>query len=502
MTAPLVELSDIHKSFGTTAVLKGVHLNLVAGEVHALAGGNGAGKSTLINILGGNITEYNGSIRIDGEPRRYTSASEAIRGGIVVIHQELSLIPPLSVVENLFLGDPITKRGLIDRNAMEAEATKLLSRFGIEVDLRCPVEKLPLSTRQLVEIAKGLRHEARVVVMDEPTSALNERETQRLFGIIAELQRQGSGILYISHRMEEIGQIASRISVLRDGEIVASGTPAELHSEDIASFMVGRPIEEVRQRASTETSPIGDILLEAEGIRFRRGGQTVLDNVYINVHAGEVVGLAGLEGAGASDLLWTIFGAHTKGGTCRVKLKGKAVDTSSPKKSVTAGLALVTNDRKTTGLVLCSSVQENAALASYPRYCRLGWLRVKEMLSAMSTLCQAFGVKAPNLADPVSSLSGGNQQKVVLAKWHHTSPAVILLDEPTRGIDVHAKSQIYDQVLRWKQEGKGLLIISSDIHELILLSDRIHVLKQGKITTQFARGEATAESVMRATISA
>ncbi len=502
MTAPLVELTEIHKSFGANPVLKGVNLELQSGEVHALAGGNGAGKSTLINILGGNITDYTGTIRIDGESKKYAAAADAIRGGIVVIHQELSLIPTLSVVENLFLGDPLTKRGLIDRKAMEAEAARILKRFEIDVDLRAPVQELPLSTRQLVEIAKGLRHKARVVVMDEPTSALNEIETQRLFGIIAELQRQGSGVLYISHRMEEIAQIATRVSVLRDGQIVATGTPRELTPDVIAAHMVGKPLEEVKLQVQADANMVGEVLLNAEEINFSRAGQTVVDHISIQVRAGEVVGLAGLEGAGASEVLWTLFGAHQKGGSCKMTLKGNPVDCASPKKSKTAGLALVTNDRKTTGLVLCASIEENAALPSHAKYARFGWLNTKAMLRAMDILCRSFAVKSANFSEAVSSLSGGNQQKVVLAKWHHTNPDVILLDEPTRGIDVHAKVQIYEQILKWKREGKGLLLISSDIHELILLSDRIEVMKQGKVVRQFSREDATAESVMRATISA
>ncbi|MBS1705204.1 MAG: sugar ABC transporter ATP-binding protein [Armatimonadetes bacterium] len=502
MSETLVRLEHIEKSFGANRVLNGVDLTVEAGEVHVLAGGNGAGKSTLINILGGAIQHYSGTVHFMDKPVHFGSPQDAIRQGISVIHQELSLVPDMSVLENLFLGDLPTRRGWVDFAAMSQQAKAVLARLGLEIDLQARVGSFPISTQQMVEIAKALRFEANVVVMDEPTSALNARESDRLFGVIGDLQRAGCGILYVSHRMEEIYRLASRISVLRDGTVVSTETPEALPPAKVAQLMVGDAVERAESKMETSTAPMGEVVFEARNITVRQGSRTLVDNISVMARPGEVVGLAGVEGSGCSELLWAIFGGIDRDSAGEVLLQGTRRHTATPQESVRAGLALVTNDRKTHGLILGSSVVENCALPNLVSFARRGWIVAAQMRTALTALCRSFSVRAESYDVEVGSLSGGNQQKVVLAKWHQTDPAVLLLDEPTRGIDVNAKAEVYEQIGRWQSAGKAILLITSDIHELLALSDRIVVLRQGRIAGEFKKDDATAEKVIGAAISA
>jgi len=495
---PLARLSAIRKSFGSTEVLKGVDLDILSGEVHVLAGGNGAGKSTLINVLCGAITDYTGDIFLGDQKLTFSSPSDAIRSGIAVIHQELALVPAMSVLENLYLGDMPTRYGFVNQSLVRDHARAALEKVGLNVDIETPVEQLPISSQQLLEIAKALKHDARVVVMDEPTSALNAQESDRLFALIEELKSRGCGVLYVSHRMEEFQRIATRISVLRDGMVVCTDSAENLPPDRIAALMVGESI--TTQSDDAHEAQVGETVLQAEGITvLKPNGFTVVDNASISVRAGEVVGLAGLEGSGNSELLWAIFGAGAKeSGT--VSVRGEACNPRNPRAGMRSGMGLVTNDRKTNGLVLSSSVTDNASLATLPEYTTSGLINFRRLRQEISDLCASFSVKAESGDVPVGSLSGGNQQKVVLAKWHQTHPCVLLLDEPTRGIDVNAKSEIYRQIREWKQAGMAILLISSDIHELLLLSDRIAVMRQGRVEREFSRAEATPELVIQAAI--
>jgi ABC-type sugar transport system ATPase subunit len=495
--SPHVRLVSISKSYGPVQVLKDVSLDVLPGEVHVIAGENGAGKSTLMKVLGGVVTDYTGQIEYGGRVARPRSPREAAALGVSVIHQELSLVPSLSVADNLFLGDPPTRGGFVQRRPMRQAARTLLGRVGLEIDPDREVASFPLATRQLVEVAKALRWDARVLVMDEPTSALNSEEGARLFALIAELQSQGTGIVYISHKMDEIERLADRITVLRDGRWVATSPAKEVSPTRLIELMVGdknlRP-----ESAPAKAGPAGPVLLEAEGVTVRQGRQTLVENASFQVRAGEVVGIAGLEGSGNSHLLMGLFGAYgpLAGGT--VKVDGKPYRVRGPEAAIRAGLALLTNDRKGSGLVLPLSIVANSTLASLRRYSPGGWRKPRQEVSAAKAQAQAFGLRAATLEMPVGDLSGGNQQKVALAKWMETQPRVLLLDEPTRGIDIGAKREIYALMEEWKAAGRAIVIITSELPELLLLADRILVMHRGRMTAEMSRDEATAERVIQA----
>lgn len=499
---PLVRIERVSKSFGSNRVLSDVTLDLSSGEVHVLAGGNGAGKSTLINLLSASLGGFEGTLIFDGARASFSGPLEAAREGISVVHQELSLIPSMSVLENLFLGEMHrTKAGFLDWRRMRSEAKDLLAKLQISAPLDAPVEALPIATQQLIEIAKALRHKARLMIFDEPTSALNAQETDRLFDLIRELRSKGCAILYVSHRMEEYSRIADRVSVLRDGRIVESRLAKDWTPEEIAKAMVADGAETAGNPAP-QIGSSGLPLLSVERLSAKTGKKTTVNDVSLVLHQGEILGLAGLEGSGASELLWTLFGAGRQEPGMRVRMANREIDTSSPHRSIKAGLGMVTNDRKVNGLILHASVRENLILASLSRYTKHGFISNSKVKTVTPGLVTAFGIKAASPAMPVSELSGGNQQKVVLAKWRHSDPRALLLDEPTRGIDVNAKQEVYRLIDHWKREGIGILIHSSDIHELIGLCDRIIVMRQGAAAAEFQRGEATPEAVIQAAVQA
>lgn len=503
MPSPLVQIQKVSKSFGANKVLTEVTLDLLAGEVHVLAGGNGAGKSTLINILGASLTDFEGSLTFDGHRTKFSSPLEASKGGISVVHQELSLIPSMSVVENLFLGEMRSAGlGFLDWKRMKVEAKVILDRLQIRASLDAPIETLPIATQQLIEIGKALRHDAKLVILDEPTSALNSHETDRLFDLIGELRTKGCAILYVSHRMEEYSRIADRVSVLRDGRIVETRLASDWTPDEIARAMVAEGAKGTESPGhESDLGPATD-RLTVNHLTARQGQKKTVEDVSLSVKAGEVVGLAGLEGSGASELLWTLFGAGRQEPGLTVALNGQRVDLTSPSRSIAAGLGLVTNDRKANGLILHASVRENLILPSLSRFTQKGFISNRRIRQAGSDLCKAFGVKAASPAMPVGELSGGNQQKVVLAKWRHSDPMVLLLDEPTRGIDVNAKQEVYRLISEWKAQGISILVHSSDIHELIDLCDRILVMRHGRIAAEFRKGEASPEAVIQAAVQA
>jgi ABC-type sugar transport system ATPase subunit len=526
---PHVRLTNVTKSYGPATVLKGVSMDILPGEVHVLAGENGAGKSTLMKVLGGIVTDYEGAVEIGGENVRLRSPQDAARRGVSIIHQELSLVPTMSVMDNLFLGEMPTKGGFVQRRDMADAARNALAKVGLDTPIDTPMERLPIATQQLVEVAKALRHKGRVVVMDEPTSALNVQEAERLFGLIAELKAQGVGIVYISHKMDEIERLADRITVLRDGEWVATKPASELSVPELVRLMVGdkglrEPLSSSGERgrgggedlatateAAYEGKPVrqssasveasGPAALEVENVTVDQNGRRIVDGAGLTVRAGEVVGLAGLEGSGNSALLLAIFGAFGRvSGT--VKIEGKPIAIRNPKDAIRHRIALLTSDRKTTGLVLPMSITGNTTLASLPSVSKGGWRSDRRERVVAEKAQKDLSIRAASLDLPVSSLSGGNQQKVALAKWIETDPKVLLLDEPTRGIDINAKREIYALIDGWKAQGMAIVVITSELPELLLLADRILVMHRGHVVAEMTRSEATADRVVHAAMNA
>jgi len=495
----LLSMAGISKSFSGVRVLREVDFDVRAGEVHVVAGENGAGKSTLINVLGGVHGRYEGNVFLEGRRVRFRSAAEAARHGISMIHQEMSLVPCMSVVDNIFLGrERVGRAGCVDRGRQAEMAGALLRQLGIEVDLRRPVDGCAVAVRQMVEIAKALAFEARVIVMDEPTSALNQPEVDRLFSIIEGLKKGGCGLVYITHKMEEIYRIADRVTVLRDGRRVGTAQKSELPRGRLIHWMVGREL--------TRQFPARAASAGAERLRLK--GFSVLDpwrprqyaarRVSLSVASGEVVGIAGLQGAGNHELLHGLFGAYGEPAEGQVSLDGKRLGVRSPADSIRAGVALLTNDRKASGLVLGMNVRQNATLASIPMCSPWGWLRPEREREAAHRVRTTMNVHLASLAQPVAELSGGNQQKVALGKWLETGPKVLLLDEPTRGVDVGAKKEIYDLMNRWTSQGVAILLITSEMPELLAMSDRIIVMHRGHVTAEWPGGEATQERVLSA----
>ena len=498
---PLLRMTGVSKSFESQRVLHAVDFDLRRGEVHILAGENGAGKSTLIKILGGVHRPECGEISIGGKALRFRSPRDATAHGVAIIHQELSLVPSLSVADNVFLGREQSAWGWMQYYRQHAHCTAMLERLGLRIDSQRAAGTLPISLQQMIEIAKALARRADIVVMDEPTSALNEPEVQRLFECISELKSQGCGVVYITHKLEEVYQIADRITVLRDGHRVASGPAADLPADALIRHMVGR---ELLRQEGVSTSPVpadAPAMLDLKDVTVRaakRGRRPRVDRLRLSVRAGEIVGLAGLQGSGNSDLLLGLFGAYGRRTTGTILVNGKPYRPTSPRRAIERGLALVTNDRQRTGLVLSMSVMANVTLASLPRVSRWGWVRAPREFRLADETTRALHLRAASLGQSVATLSGGNQQKVVLAKWVNTQPRVILLDEPTHGVDIGAKQEIYQLMCAWRDAGHALVLITSEMPELLLMSDRILVMHRGRAKALLSRNEATPERILHA----
>ncbi len=494
----LVRMTGIGKAFHGVEVLREVSLEIHGGEVLILAGENGAGKSTLIKILGGVYPDYAGQIELNGRVIRPKSPLEAQALGVAVIYQELSLVPGMTVAENIFLGRPLTRAGLVAARAQRARARQLLEQLGLEIDVDQRVEDLPIASRQLTEIAKALARHAHVIVMDEPTSSLSAPEVARLFGLVKGLRERGCGLVYITHKMEEIERIADRIVVLRDGRLVGSGPAADLPPAKLVRWMVGRELEEQVPRhtpqAGAERLRVEQLTVWPRG----RGGRPLVRDVSLAVRAGEIVGLGGLQGSGASELFLALFGAAPGRVAGQAWLDGRPLELASPRRAIDQGVALLTNDRKATGLVLSLSIIANTTLADLPRLSPGGWRQPGREAAVARELGQTLALRAASLDLEVGALSGGNQQKVALAKWLQVRPRLLLLDEPTRGIDVGAKHEIYQLLNRLTAEGIAILLITSELPELLALSDRVLVLHRGELTAAFARADATAEGVLAA----
>ena len=502
----LLSMRNIHKSFSGIPVLQDVYFDLNPGEVHILAGENGAGKTTLIKILAGVHTDYQGEIELRGRRERFTSPHDAARKGISVIHQEMSLIGTLPVVDNVFLGRELTGRFsagfCVDHMRQMAKARKLCALLGLDIDLQRPVDDYPLSVKNRIEIAKALAFDARILIMDEPTSALSELEVQRLFEIINELKRAGSAIVYITHRMDEIYRIGDRITVLRDGRRIGMAPVSQLAEGELIRWMVGRELE--------TRFPARRVELGAERLRVEhfsvahrdtfstQGEQWLVKDVSFAVHSGEVLGLAGLQGSGNSALLAGLFGAWPKAVKGDVYLEGKRFPIRSPQWSIRHGLAHLTNDRKETGLIPGLTVAQNISLASLKTISRWGVLQTKKEMKMAGRHVKSLAIRGASLTQEIQNLSGGNQQKVLLAKWVETRPKVFLLDEPTRGVDVGAKHEVYALIKQWTAEGIAILLITSELQELIGLANRILVMHRGRISAEFPREQVTQERILRA----
>jgi ribose transport system ATP-binding protein len=491
-------MSGIGKQFDGNRVLQGVQLELREGEVHVLAGENGAGKSTLIKILAGIYTDFDGRIEISGKEARPQSPLEANALGIAVIHQELSLVESMSVADNMFLGHAFARGGFIQNTRQEAEAKKSLGELGLDLDVRRPVEEFPIGVRQMIEIAKALSQNARIIVMDEPTSALNAPEAEKLFALIQSLKQRGCGIIYISHKMEEIERLGDRITVLRDGQWVGTAPVAELPPPKLIQWMIGREVSEQFPRHSAhpgeERLRLTHFSVFSEGVSQRPAAR----DISLSVRAGEIVGIGGLQGSGASELFLGLFGSYGASVRGTMLLDGDEVHFTSPGQAIKNGVALLTCDRKATGLVLSQSIIANATLADLPGLSPGGWRSpAREAQSARTTTGQLH-LRAASLEMEVGALSGGNQQKVALAKWLQIRPKLLLLDEPTRGIDIGAKREIYQLMNEWTAQGIAILLITSEMPELLMLSDRIVVLHRGAVSAELSRGQATPEAVLAA----
>ncbi|HEU4385981.1 MAG TPA: sugar ABC transporter ATP-binding protein [Anaeromyxobacteraceae bacterium] len=499
-------MTGISKSFLGVPVLRDVSFDLRPGETHVLAGENGAGKTTLIKIAAGVHTQYEGQLALYGRPTRFSSPQDAASQGISVIHQEMSLIDSMTVVDNMFLGRELTRRGSArqwtDRAAQLRQAREFCTQLYLDIDLSQPVESFSLSVKNRIEIAKALAFNARIMVMDEPTSALAEPEVDRLFGLIGQLKARGCGIIYITHRLEEIYRIADRITVLRDGRHIGTAPATELPESELIRWMIGRELSEHFPERKTA---LGAERLRVEGLAIPDPSATatgttrwLVQDVSLSVRAGEIVGIAGLQGSGNSELLRGIFGAYGKLQHGTVSIDGHPFEVHSPRRSVRQGLAYLTSDRKGTGLVLVLDIAQNITLASLRAVSPAGWLSRSKERAVAERHVRALSIRSTGTTQEVATLSGGNQQKVALAKWIETRPRVLLLDEPTRGVDVGAKHEIYGLMNEWTRAGFAIVMITSEMPELLGLCDRIVVMHRGRVSAQFGRAEATQERILKA----
>jgi ribose transport system ATP-binding protein len=492
----VLEACRVGKRFAGVVALHEVSVCVRAGAVHAVVGENGAGKSTLMKVLGGVHRPDAGELRLHGRPVAFAGPRAAAAAGVALIHQELSLVPALSVAENVFLGREPARLGVVDAGAMAREARRLLERLGHPLDVRRPVAELKVGDRQMVEIAKALSLDAQVLIMDEPTTALASGEVDRLFGVVRALAAGGTAVVYISHRMDELFRIADEFTVLRDGRLVAHRAAAESSPEELVRLMAGR---ESTQRRTPVTAGERRELLRVEGLTSRERdarGRPRLDGIGFTLHRGEVLGVGGVMGAGRTELLESLFGVRPVAPTTRILIDGAPVAAGSPARAIAAGIALVPEDRMGEGLVPGLDVGRNVTLARLASFTRLGVVRRRAEAAAARGWVERLAIRTAGIGASVASLSGGNQQKVVLAKWLLTEPRVLLLDEPTKGIDVNGKAEIYRLVEELARGGLGILLVSSETPELLALSDRVIVLRDGALAGTLARADATEERLV------
>ncbi len=490
-TKPVLEMRGIAKTYPGVVALSGVDFDVRPGEVHALVGENGAGKSTLMKILAGADTKDSGRILLDGSEVSISSPQEAMQLGISIIYQEFNLVPYMNAAENIFLGrEPSSAMpGVIDFKTMYSDAEAIIRELGVAVDVHAPMNQLSVAQQQMVEIAKATSRKSRIIAMDEPSATLTDHELENLFALIRRLKAEGVSIIYISHRLEEIFAICDRVTVMRDGAWVATKNVADTDRDDMIKMMVGRELTDIIPKVATEH---GEVALELRNLS--RVG--VLKDISFTVKRGEILGIAGLVGAGRSEVARAIFGADPID-SGEILIDGKSVKIRSPKHAISLGVGLVTEDRKALGLVLGMAIRENISLANLGALSKLGFIsRGKEREVARGYVDDVL-IKTPSVEQAVQNLSGGNQQKVVLAKWLFTKSKILIFDEPTRGIDVGAKTEIYQLMNRLAESGVAIIMISSELPEVLGMSDRILVMHEGEIAGELTREQATQEQIMQ-----
>jgi inositol transport system ATP-binding protein len=487
----LLETRRIGKSFSGIRALEDVSFGIRPGEVHAVMGENGAGKSTLMRILAGVEKPDTGQIWFKGAPIHFRNAHEALRAGVVMIYQELLPLPNLSVAENIFLGqEPVSNRlGWVDRETMHRKAEDVLGQLGVRLAPQRLLRELPVAEMQAVEIAKALAHRAELIIMDEPTSALSEREATALFRIVWDLRARGVAVIYISHKLEEVFQLADRVTVLRDGRHVSTAPLVELSQDRLIALMVGRELEEVPPKRKSAQGPV---ILSVTAL----GKTGRFQNISFEVRRGEILGLAGLMGAGRTDIINAIYGL-CPADAGQVSVSGRNVRLKHPRDALRAGIGLVSEDRRTFGLIPTMGVQGNLTLAALRRCCRAGFVNPGEQADLAATQIRNLAIRTRDADQPVGQLSGGNQQKVVFGRTMLTEPEVLLLDEPTRGVDVGAKAEIHTLIRGFAEAGKAVVLVSSELPELLGLSDRILVVRQGSVTAELDPRRSSPEEVLR-----
>jgi putative multiple sugar transport system ATP-binding protein len=501
MSDTILQMQDITKTFPGVKALQDVNLSVRRGEIHAICGENGAGKSTLMKVLSGVYPHgsYDGEITFEGEACRFSGIRDSEERGIVIIHQELALAQQLSIAENIFLGNEQATRGLIDWNRTNHAAAQLLQRVGLHENPVTPILDLGVGKQQLVEIAKALSKEVRLLILDEPTAALNDEDSAHLLGLLRGLRDEGITCVIISHKLNEVMAIADRVTILRDGRTISTMDLAtdQVTEDKIISGMVGRDLD---HRFPPHESNVGEEVLRIEDWTVHsptQHGRVVVRNANLNLRRGEIVGLAGLMGAGRTELAMSVFGrSYGTGISGRIIKDGKEIQLRSVRDAIKHGIAYATEDRKRYGLNLIEDIKRNISAAALGKLAKRGWVDENEEFKVAGGFRQSMNIKAPSVLSITGKLSGGNQQKVVLSKWIFTNPDVLILDEPTRGIDVGAKYEIYTIINRLAEEGKAILVISSELPELLGICDRIYTLSAGRITGEVPRHEATQESLM------
>ncbi|NNM46824.1 sugar ABC transporter ATP-binding protein [Knoellia koreensis] len=487
--APLLRLEGVTKQYGATRALDAVDFDLRSGEIHALMGENGAGKSTLMKILAGNTGRDSGRILLDGNEIDIRNPGEAAAHGIAIIHQELNTVPSMTVAENLALGrEPVGRFGRLDRRAMVVDAQRKLDRIGADVDPRRTLGELSVGMQQMVEIARAVSEDARVLVLDEPTASLSRGESEHLYRIVREMRAAGTGLIYISHRMEEVWDLADRVTVFRDGRLVGTRDKSSISPPDVVRMMVGRNLDDLYQHDRQNQGPV---VLHVDGL----GDGAQIGPVSFAVRAGEVVCLAGLVGAGRTEVARLIFGAD-RPRTGSVTVNGTSVVPRRPQDAIRAGIAMVPESRKDQALFLDHSVVDNIAVSSLSAFSPRGVLQRKQIRAAAAAQMSKLKLRANAINLPVRALSGGNQQKAVLGRWLMRNAEVLILDEPTRGVDIGAKSEIYDAINGLAAAGRAVLVVSSDLPEVLGISDRILVMRGGQIVHEMPTAGATEEEVM------
>lgn len=488
-TEPIIELDNVTKQFGTVQALRGVTLKLYSGEVHALVGENGAGKSTLVKMLAGVHRPDSGTLKVDGKEVELHNPAQAQHLGIAVIHQEPTLFPDLNVAENIFIGrHPLNRFGQVNWKQMYRDVEQLLVSLGVHLSVYAPVQGLSVADQQLVEIAKALSLNARVLVMDEPTAALSPREVRDLFTIVEQLRQRGVAILFISHRLDEIFALSGRITVFRDGAYVITAPTSELTTEQVIRYMVGRELEALFPKGESE---IGEVILDVQ--HLTRTG--TFQDVSFQLRRGEILGFSGLVGAGRTEVARVLFGID-KADTGEIRIAGERVTIRSPRQAMRHGLAYVPEDRHQHGLVMDFSIAANMTLPILPGMSQMGLIDRRKERDLATTYSQQLQVKSAGLWQLVKALSGGNQQKVVISKWLITNPKILILDEPTRGVDIGAKAEVHRIISDLAAQGLAIILISSELPEVLAMSDRILVMHEGQVAGLFERAEANQERVM------